>query len=215
MIAELLAHEGGEHFPDSVRRQRDVRSVRVKLSQGPDGDVYPRVGINTPGGYSSIGLRPDGPFELELFDERVHDTRSGSTCGVDERWMRTTVPEQWKKAIFAIAHHRLEGPDLSTEGDVIRHALETYLEQHVDLRELPDEMRPTGLETLPDFESAVGGAGLVDELEQLRDELDTKGLNHGEDRGAPYRRIASRLQNMIEAYAPDRAGEERVEGGAN
>lgn len=172
MIAELLEHESdSEHFPDRIARQHGVRSVKVMLAHGPDGEKYPRVGISTPGRYSSVGLREDGPTQLELFDEQVHDTRSGSTADVDERWIRTVVPSEWKSALFAIAHYRLEDPEIVTEGDVIRLAIETYLREHVDLRELPEDVRPD-IDELPDFErslerdvGALTDAALIGELE--------------------------------------------------
>lgn len=201
MIAEILEHESdAPTFPDSLRRLRGVRSVSVELVQGPDGDHYPRVGISTPGGYSSRGLRADGPERIELFDDVVHEKRSGSTADVGESWIRAVVSDQVLRALHLIAYHRLEGTDVHGEDDVIRLALETYLREHADLHELPDRDLPEGFAEL--FEPDSDGSetdeknhidAVIEELreyfaagkeakwlEDLVDEVDSFELEHVE-----------------------------------
>lgn len=143
MIAELIENEPGEHFPGSVRRQTDVRSVKVMLATGPDGETYPRVGISTPGGYSSIALREGGPETLELFADLEHEARGSASCGADETWIKTTIPQEHSTALFSLGAYAPSG--IETKGDGIREAIELYLTDHVDLEQLPEEHRPDGI----------------------------------------------------------------------
>lgn len=144
MIVELVRYRdpGSTTTSTHVERQKSVRSFTVGISQGPDGDRYPRVSINTPSKHSSVGLRPDGVTEVEVFDDLVHDAREQSVLTHDEGWIKTVVPRSMKRKLHAIAVY---GPDrgLSVDTDVVRRALGEYLERY-DFSRLPDDVTGDG-----------------------------------------------------------------------
>lgn len=156
MYAEILKRPAGNGFDDQRRfeRQTDVRSVTVSLSSNQDGDTYPRIGINSPSHHRSVGLREEGPVEIQLFDDDVHEARlRSSVCGPDEAWIQVVVNREYKRALHTVADYCLDGSGLHTIGDVVQRAIEQYLEG-VDFGNAPEEVRD-GLPDevyLPEFE---------------------------------------------------------------
>lgn len=131
MIAELVTYDAGrlsDHRVEHVERRHDALSVRVTLAEY-DGGTYPRVSLATPSCWSSIGLRDDGPVRLEVFDDDAHNARSSAVYPPGKRWLRTTVDEELYRTIDEFVTY--ESMDYNTVGDVVREALNRFVDAEV------------------------------------------------------------------------------------
>jgi len=132
MIAELVSYDSG--LSDSGRvehldRTHNVRSVQVRLCENGDGEAYPRVKINSPSSARSVALREDGKTRLDLYTDQAHDARGSAACGPEERWIRTTVDADLRRTIDEFVRYETQAYD--TAGDVVREALERFVEAEV------------------------------------------------------------------------------------
>lgn len=132
MIAELVAYDTGRYDDgrkERVERSHDVRSVSVRLTEDNDGKQYPRLHINTPSSARSVGMRQDGPVRLDIFDSQAHSARGSAVCGPEERWIRTVIDADLRRTIDEFV--RYETLEYSTVGDVLRAALERFVDEEV------------------------------------------------------------------------------------